>query len=170
MEWLILSLAEGAPFNSMLWPHFERRVPALPMAETMRVPGNARARGATRGARPDARTDTPAVQPPSAWSPSPGLPALLPGQELPGPSGHDKSNVQRIIDRASLLQKTYPGWLIARDTSLVSHEVPQWLETLKATTSPGLELFMQSRGASTRFSGLSRRRLSLLRSSSSTSL
>ncbi|MGK3991106.1 SIR2 family protein [Sorangium sp. So ce136] len=140
MEWLILSLAEGAPVNSMLWPQFERRLPALPMAEMLRVPANARQLRPTRGMRPDAQPATPAAQAPSAWSPSAGLPAVLPGEELPGSYGHDKNDVQRILGRASLLQRTYPGWLIATEMTMVSHEVLEWFKALKATPSTDLEV------------------------------
>lgn len=140
MEWLILSLAEGAPVNSMLWPQFQRRLPALPMAEMLRVPVNARPLRPTRGMLPDAHPATPAAQAPSAWSPSPGLPALLPGEELPGASGHDKNDAQQILGRASLLQRTYPGWLIATEVTMVSHEVLEWFKALKGTASADLEL------------------------------
>lgn len=134
-EWLLLSLAEGAPMDPMFWPTTERRLPPLPLAELV----SGRAVKRTRNAIPSEEEQHPSDHATSSWRPSEGLPPLHPSTSPPA-LVDAKTEVEKIRARASFLRSTYPSWLISPNTTSFFYEVRDWYSAFKEVDSPSLEL------------------------------
>ena len=134
-EWLLLSLAEGAPVDSMLWPSSEKRLPPLPLADLVRSHSVKRSRASPI----QKNAEEPATRSTTSWQPSDGIPPVLPSEAVPGPIERGEG-IRGILSRAQFLRRTYPSWLVCPVTTSFQLEVRDWYRAFKETDLPDFEL------------------------------